>query len=630
MSPEIGSLCLFISLALALVLSVISIYTHNLNVIRLNTVSLFITISIAFFALISAHAFSDFSVLNVYLNSHTSKPLIYKISGAWGNHEGSMLLWLGTMALFTMLFAVYEKGDRTIVRYTICIQGLLLAIFLIYVIYGSNPFERLFPPPKDGLGLNAILQDIGLALHPPVLYLGYVGFSLGFSIAVASLFHRKLTKDWPEIMRPWILLSWIFLTAGISLGSWWAYRELGWGGYWYWDPVENASLIPWLTATGLIHSLLITRHYQVLRNFNILLAIITFSLSLVGTFLVRSGIITSVHTFASDPNRGIFILLMLIAIIGGALLVYAIKGNVPEGNKKINTLQIPRLIIFSNILFILAAVIVLFGTIYPLFLELLSSTLVTVAAPYFNSLICPLAVMLCVICIFGSQTRWNLDSNIFSLKKSAKSIVFSILMMIVICFEFSIVNVLNIFAIIAGLWLISTILESSALVSLKAPVKYYGMFLAHLGFGILVLAIAINTAARNETEVALTINEKAKFSGFEVKLLNLEVLQGQNYFSRAAVLEVIDDSKLVSVLEPEIRYYPVEAQQTVESSVLHRLLYDFYVTMGDQSEDGKIIFRLHYLPVMGWIWFSCMLICFGGIFAFMMQFFIINRRDRNK
>jgi cytochrome c-type biogenesis protein CcmF len=230
MSPEIGSLCLFVSFALALVLCVVSVYTHNLNVIRLNTVFLFITITVAFFALISAHALSDFTVLNVYLNSHTSKPLIYKISGAWGNHEGSMLLWLGTMALFTMLFSVYEKGDRTIVRYTICIQGLLLSIFLVYVIYGSNPFERLFPPPKDGLGLNAILQDIGLALHPPVLYLGYVGFSLGFSIAVASLFHRKLTKDWPEIMRPWILLSWIFLTAGISLGSWWAYRELGWGG----------------------------------------------------------------------------------------------------------------------------------------------------------------------------------------------------------------------------------------------------------------------------------------------------------------------------------------------------------------------------------------------------------------
>lgn len=630
MSPELGIFALFLSLAFSVILAVTSFYSNNLNIIKLISAALLLCLSVAFISLISAHALSDFSVLNVYLNSHTSKPLIYKISGAWGNHEGSMLLWLGSMALFTFLFAVYEKGDRLIIKYSIAIQGLLIAIFLIYVIYASNPFERLFPPPINGLGLNAILQDLGLALHPPILYLGYVGFSLGFSIAVASLFVRDLPKNWADMIRPWIILSWIFLTAGIGLGSWWAYRELGWGGYWYWDPVENASLIPWLTATALMHSLLITRHFQILRNFNILLAIITFSLSLIGTFLVRSGIITSVHTFASDPHRGVFILLILITVIGSALLVYAIKGNVKEGDKKINKMQIPKLIIFSSILFILASVIVLFGTIYPLMLELFAHAQITVAAPYFNSLISPIAVMLCVICIFGSQTKWNLDSKLFSIGKSAKSIIFSGLACVLLCYHFAILEALNIIAIFCSLWLISTILENSSLTSLKVPIKYYGMFLAHLGFGILVLAIAINSAGHKETEIALSMNEKTNFTDFSVKLSGIEISQGQNYFARIANIEILDNSGHLSKLAPEIRYFPIEAQQTVESAILHNILYDFYVTMGEMSENEKIIFRLHYLPVVGWIWFGCILICFGGIFALFMQFIVLGARDRNK
>ncbi len=630
MTPEIGNLLLYLSLALSLVGFVLPFFNFQIKFIRRLSLANFLLIVGAFFCLVYCYIVSDFSVLNVFYNSHTNKPLIYKISGAWGNHEGSMLLWLSSISFFTVLFSLFAKGDEKIISYTLAVQGILTAIFVAFVLFTSNPFVRLFPAPDNGMGLNPVLQDIGLAMHPPMLYLGYVGFSVAFSAAIAALLLGNVDKSWARMIRPWVMLSWTFLTVGIGLGSWWAYRELGWGGYWFWDPVENASLMPWLAATALIHTAIVTDKTGQLRIFSLLLAIVTFSLSLVGTFIVRSGMITSVHSFAQDPRRGIFILGIIVGIVGSALFLYGLKAHIIKSKEKsFHLLSRTIFILVNNLLLIVAVTVVLVGTIYPLVLELLTGEKISVGAPYFNSLIAPIAVIGCMLCVIATDLNWEKSKFVQLAKKHYKAILISFFITLSISLYFKIFSLISVIGIFAGFWLATRMTIS--LIENRPSFKssFYAMYLAHLGFAFLVIAVSINSALIKDFEKPMSFKEEVLVGGFKVKFNGIDYQKGQNYVSRFGIFEVILPNHKQIYLYPETRLFMIEQQQTTEAAIYHHIFYDLYITIGEIDDRERIMVRVFVRPMMGWIWFSCILIFFGGINGLMLQF-IRRNNERDK
>ena len=606
MIADLGNLLLYLALISSLLMLCMPYLKISQSWLKNTSTLVFLLCVSSLGCLIYCYVVSDFTILNVVNNSHTDKPLIYKISGAWGNHEGSMLLWIIAMSFFNCCFLNFSNKLKNITTYTVIVQSALLMFFIGFVIFTSNPFERVFPAPINGNGLNPILQDIGLAMHPPMLYLGYVGFSICYSSAIAALlFKQTIDKEWARLIRPWAMLSWSFLSLGIMLGSWWAYRELGWGGYWFWDPVENSSLLPWLTATALLHSLMVLEKTGNMKHWCVMLSITTFTLSMVGTFIVRSGLITSVHSFALDPERGVFILSFLVITTSIALLLYALRSyNLKAGNEY-NLVSKVVAISLGNILLVTAAFTVLLGTLYPLVLEIFTGKQVSVGPPYFNALFTPLILGLAFICALSFKMKW------LKYSKFDINVIVAIILTLILCYELQINKIAEIGGIFISLWLMFEtmyVIKKSSL----------SMTLAHLGIAIAIFAISINTAKKVELEKPIKLGQTIQFNGYNIRFNNLFIKKQDNYISRVADFSLQKGKSLIKLL-PETRVFPVSKQRTTETAIYHNLFYDIYMAVGEVDPKGIVMARVYYEPMMSWLWLSGFLMFMGGIYSFVVQ-----------
>ncbi|WP_353269690.1 heme lyase CcmF/NrfE family subunit [Wolbachia endosymbiont (group A) of Myopa testacea] len=592
--------------------------------------------------LIYCHITNDFSLENVYYHSHTTKPLIYKICGVWGNKEGSMLLWTLVLTFYLFLMGIFIDNDSKLKKVSLITQGLICFCFLLFTLLESSPFTKMPSVEKDGLGFNPILQDIGLAIHPPILYLGYLGFSIPFSLSIAGLIANTEGNVWAKIVRPWVLISWSLLTLGISLGSWWAYRELGWGGFWFWDPVENVSLMPWLIAVALTHLLLVVRNFNTLRNFAILLTLTTFILSVTGTFLVRSGILTSVHTFADDSRYGLYILALLGVITVSSLVIFVVftrknrtsfQCSTLESRKKFAT-QVTEgrrffsrltMMLMNNLLFITAFFIVFVGTLYPTVLEYLTGELISVGAPYYNSLFNPIALAILVLTMIGQYCLWQGNSLLpifreyrFSFCSAAAILPFIFHMELIIVLSITISIALLIFVLEAYSKRIRLFKSESILLARKVSKSYYAMMAAHAGLAILVLGIAYSVGWQEKKENYLKIGDSITVNKFKVTLRNIELIKEKNFHAVRGTMNIRNllNNKILGEITPEYRFYLAEGQKNVESSIYHNLLSDIYVVIGETDKSkSKIAAKVHYKPGMSIIWLGSFLIAFGSLLA---------------
>ena len=612
MNPALlGTLSLLIALLLSLlqcIFAVIKKVRLNLNVIPIAT--LFFT-SCAFAALLYAHATSDFRLLNVVLNSHSTKPLIYKISGAWGNHEGSMLLFIWMLSVYSALFAI-TTASLTIKKSVLTVQNAILSGFLLFILLTSNPFIVVSPVPSDGNGQNPILQDIGLAIHPPMLYAGYTGFSLVLSLAIAILLAGEIPAGVTQLLKKWIIIPWCFLTIGIALGSWWAYRVLGWGGFWFWDPVENSSLMPWLAATALYHSAVILQKRGNFALWVMFLGILTFSLSLIGFFLVRSGVIASVHSFASDPMRGIFILLLLGLISGSGLLIFAIRAHKLVQPSHFAIASRESAIMLNNLFLITLCMTVFLGTVYPLLLEVISNDVISVGAPYYYRTFIPIALALIASAGIGPFLKWH--KNDASILRKLRipffmTVVIAVGLYAVISYHHSVFFL----GIVLGLWLIiATLMRFYQQSSVKNS-SFYAMMIAHLGLGILVLGIAGSQGWSMESERNMTLHEQIHFARYEIQFNDVSVFPKHNYIARRGVFTVSKKGILVATLTPETRNFSVENSQTTESAIFYDGLSNLYVVIGMQATPNSFAVRLYYRPLVVLIWIGAIMIASGGV-----------------
>ncbi|SMQ73886.1 cytochrome c-type biogenesis protein CcmF [Altererythrobacter xiamenensis] len=569
----------------------------------------------AFAMLLWVFAITDLSVKLVASNSHSMKPLIFKLSGAWGNHEGSMLLWVTVMALAGGLIALVERRlpEKTM-NATLAAQGFVALGFYAFLIFSSNPFERLPVPAAEGLGLNPLLQDIGLAFHPPTLYIGYVGLSVAFSFAVGALLTRQVTPDFARVMRPWVLGAWVFLTLGITAGSYWAYYELGWGGWWFWDPVENASLMPWLAATALLHSASVLAARDALRTWTIMLGVVAFSMSMLGTFLVRSGILTSVHAFAVDPERGTFILVLLGLYIGGALLVFALRaGSVSEG-QRFKALSREGALVFNNVMLSAILGIVLLGTLYPLLTEAFDVR-VSVGPPYFNPAGAIFAIPMLLVMAVGPLLRWRGDS--WDRVKLSVAIVTVLIVTVAVGVTlFADVSVLPLLglAIAAGL-AVASFLPLKGRRLTRVPIATWGMVLAHFGMAVALFGMASESAFTQERLAAVAPGDTVEVAGWQVTLGSVDPVAGPNWTAMEGHLMAQRGDGEPIRLDPQSRNFWAPAQQTTESALATRWDGQLYAVMGGQADDGRWQLRLWWKPFVTLIWYGGMLIALGGVLA---------------
>jgi len=622
--PELGHFALILALAVALVQGSLPFVGAAKGDIRLMALgrsaalTQALLIVLAFLALTQAYVTSDFSVANVVANSHSAKPLLYKISGVWGNHEGSMLLWALILALFGAAVAVFGNNLPDSLRARVLgVQALIGVGFLAFILFTSNPFERLSPAPIDGNGLNPLLQDPGLAFHPPLLYLGYVGFSVTYAFAIAALLEGRVDAAWARWVRPWTLAAWCFLTCGIALGSWWAYYILGWGGFWFWDPVENASLMPWLAGTALLHSAIVVEKRDALKSWTVLLAVLAFSLSLLGTFLVRSGVLTSVHAFAQDPARGIFILGFLLLVTGGGLALYAWQAPKLSGGGLFQPLSREGALILNNLLLCTLAATVLLGTLYPLFLDLLTGNKVSVGPPFFNATFVPIcAPLFAALCVgpFLPWKRAELGPALVRLRAAfAVSVVAAILAAVLVDHRATLAAI----AFGFGVWLIlGSLTEFVGRVRRgrlrTMPRAMIGMTISHAALGFVVLG-AVATAAWN-VELIRTMKpgDTAEFAGFGVTLESVVPAQGANYVAERATLVLTKDGRPYTTLTPERRLFTVQQRQISETSIHTNLLRDLYATLGEGNANQGWTIRLYWNPLAPWIWLGAGLCALGG------------------
>ena len=565
---------------------------------------------ICFFTLTAAFIISDFSLITVYQNSHSLKPLFYKISGTWGNHEGSLLLWVIILTIFSFLFLILNKNHPKNYRlYTLIIQNLLILGFLLFIIFNSNPFSSLIPIPKEGLGLNPILQDPALAIHPPLLYIGFVGSSIYFSAAMASMISNYSGSLFAQSIKSWVLISWIFQTLGILVGSIWAYYELGWGGFWFWDPVENASLLPWFAMTALLHSLLVLEKRNTLYFWTIILCLMTFTLSVTGTFLVRSGILNSVHTFANDPSRGIYILIFLSLMIFAS--IYFLFSKYKPTNDLINSNSKETFVLINNWFMMFYLITVLLGTLYPIFTDAISNNKISVGPPFYNSVIIPVVIVFLFFMAIGPQAKWI--KNKFS---NLRSILLILAGAIII--NFAIVYFLKSYSLISNLILISSLflIMSSIFDFFKKSRLSFPRIISHLSFGFLILFIGLNHNFSVEKDFNLKLGEAKKIDDYEFALLDLKLSQENNYKAVVGKLEVNNSNTMKRrILYPEIRIYDNPQTLTYEASIQTNFLGDHYLTMSniDRSEYYNIKFQ--HKPLMIWIWISVLLLSFGGFLS---------------
>ncbi len=629
MIPELGHFCLVLALCAAGVQAVLPLAgAHRgdrawMGVAEPAALAQFALIAMAFVALTQAYVASDFSVLNVAENSHTLKPLIYKISGVWGNHEGSLLLWVLILSLFGALVALFagDAPDELRAR-TLAVQALIAVGFLLFILLTSNPFARLDPPPLDGRDLNPLLQDPGLALHPPMLYVGYVGFSIVFAFAVAAMIEGKFDAAWARFARPWALLAWAFLTAGIGLGSWWAYYELGWGGFWFWDPVENASFMPWLAGAALIHSIAVVEKREALKTWTVLLAILTFSLSLLGTFLVRSGVLTSVHAFATDPTRGVFILGLLVLAVGGSLALYAWRAPRFAGGGTFAPVSREGALVLNNLFLVTACATVLLGTLYPLLHEAIGGEKISVGPPYFNAAFVPLTVPLVAAMGLGPMLRWrqaDLPGVLSRLKVAGAVTVLGAFIALAVTWREGFWVALG--ALLA-LWLVlGTLTGLAERIDMRRggafgrlgaiPRSVWGMSLAHMGLAVVIAGVTGVTLLSQEDAVVLQPGETADAAGYQVTLKDVTQTEGPNYRSVEAVLSVSKNGGAPVILRPERRLYVVSGQGTTEAGIRSDAFGDLYATVGDLRPEGWTV-RFQRKALAPWLWAGAAFMALGG------------------
>ncbi len=633
MVAEIGQFALILALSLALAQSIVPLIGTHLGDLKLMNfgssaaIGQMLFLIVAFAALVASYVMSDFSVLNVAENSNSAMPMIYKVTATWGNHEGSMLLWVLILALFGGAVAIF--GDNLPVSLkarALAVQGMVGLGFLAFILFTSNPFTRLDPAALDGQDLNPLLQDIGLAIHPPFLYLGYVGFSMAFSFSVAALMEGKVDASWARWVRPWVLAAWCFLTIGITLGSFWAYYELGWGGWWFWDRVENASSMPWLTGTALLHSALVVERRQALVNWTILLGILTFSLSLIGTFLVRSGVLTSVHSFAVDPARGVFILGLIVLTTGGALALYAYRAPSFKQGTPFGPVSRESSLVLNNVLLVSAAATVFIGTFYPLLIEAISSDKISVGPPFYNLTFVPMMIPLLVVMAVGPMLKWKRDAIRNALTKLMRPAIIAGLAAAAIVIATFGVHAIAAICLGLAIWVIAASLAilvhrvrlgqvpfaTSVHLAQITPRSVYGLVIAHAGIGIAVAGMTAMSAWQQEEIRALPVGGQIEVGGYQVMLKSVGPENGPNYVAERAVFDIKSDGQLVTTLFSERRFYQVRRFQTTEAGIHTNLISNVYVAMGEKNNNNEWTVRAYYHPLATWIWFGPMIMALGG------------------
>ncbi|MDE5459745.1 MULTISPECIES: heme lyase CcmF/NrfE family subunit [unclassified Bradyrhizobium] len=636
MIAESGHYALVLALGLALIQSIVPLIGARLrddalmNVARSTALAQLLFVGASFIALVMLHVASDFSVANVYENSHSTKPLLYKITGVWGNHEGSMLLWVSILALFGGLVAAFGNNLPLSLRaHVLAVQAWIASAFYLFILVTSNPFLRIANPPIEGRDLNPVLQDIGLAVHPPMLYLGYVGFSISFSFAIAALLEGRIDAAWARWVRPWTLVAWIFLTLGIAMGSYWAYYELGWGGWWFWDPVENASLMPWLAGTALLHSALVMEKRNALKVWTILLSILTFSLSLLGTFLVRSGVITSVHAFATDPTRGVFILLILCLFIGGSLSLFAGRATSLKQGGLFAPISREGALVLNNLLLTVACAVVLFGTLYPLAMEMLADFKMSVGAPFYNLTFAPLFTLLLLAVPFGPMLAWKRGDLLGVTQRLLAAGVAGLVAAAMVWGWVLGGSALAPLAIGLGVFVIAgavtDIVERTGLVRLPfatalhrargLPRSAWGSAFAHAGLGVALIGIVCETTWNSEYIATMKQSDVAHVAGYEVKLDGLFQRQGPNFHEMIAEFNVSSDGEKLSVMTPSKRSFTTRGSSTTEAALLTRGASQLYISLGDATAEGAIAVRIYHKPLVLLIWWGPVLMAFGGVLS---------------
>ncbi|MDE0765311.1 MAG: heme lyase CcmF/NrfE family subunit [Amylibacter sp.] len=635
MLAEIGHLAVIVAFMVAIIQSVVPMigaakgYSGWMDAAAPAAVVQFLAVLLAFIMLTIAFVTSDFSVKLVASNSHSLKPMLYKVSGVWGNHEGSMLLWILILAFYGALVSIFGKRLPLVLKARVLsVQAMIGVAFLAFLLFTSNPFERLIFPPIDGNDLNPLLQDPGLAFHPPFLYLGYVGLSMTFSFAVAALIQGSVDAAWARWVRPWALLAWITLTIGIALGSWWAYYELGWGGWWFWDPVENASFMPWLIAVALLHSAIVVEKRETLKSWTVLLAILGFSFSLIGTFIVRSGVITSVHAFANDPERGVFILVILVIAIGGALTLYAMRANSFRSNVVFSPVSRESGLILNNLLLVVSTIVVFVGTIWPLLAELVMGRKLSVGAPFFELAFTPFMIILALALPVGAILPWKRAQLSRSGKPLFGAIILSITLgLLVWSLQTGGRMMAPIGLGLAGWVILGTLTDLivrtrmlqlgfiAGLIRLcKLPRADWGKAFAHIGLGLTIFGIAAITAWESEDIRIAKVGERFEVSGYTFQFDDIKKINGKNYTADVGNISVFFDGRLVATLKPEKRFYPVQRMPTTEAGINSTLTRDLYIALGDAQGDGWTI-RTYVKPFAVWIWIGCMVMAMGGILS---------------
>jgi len=614
---HIGYYSLVMGLIASVLIFFLSLKSYKLKTIDqriflISSLQLFFVL-ISFTSLIICFITSDFSNETVFNNSHTNKPIFYKISGTWGNHEGSLLLWLLVLTLFLFLFLINSKNELKRYRIlTVTFQQIIIIGFFIFVLATSNPFNFLFPIPIEGLGLNPILQDPALAIHPPILYVGYVGSSLIFSATLAAVIENYISKDWAKNIKIWILISWIFLTIGIMVGSIWAYYELGWGGFWFWDPVENVSLMPWFCLTALLHCVLVLEKRELLKSWTIILSIATFTLSMCGTFLVRSGILNSVHTFANDPSRGIFILCFLFFLITVSLIIFFIFNKEKQKDYiKINFLSKEVSIIVNNWFLMYFLSVVLIGTLYPIFLEVLTDHKISVGPPFYNKLIIPFLIFFLLFMSVGPNLKWIKEKNITNKFQLITLFFISLIISFLIFIKIGKTNLINTFLIAASLYLFIVTIKDF----FSKELHNFSKKISHFGFSLLILSILINGVFSSEAIFNLKVGEKFTFKNEKIFLKSLVKKEKENYQSVIAYFTIEDDKKNISLFKPELRIYDQPLVVTSEADIKTTLFKDEFLVMNKIKGNEYFNVRYQVKPFMIWIWISTMLLAVGGILS---------------
>jgi cytochrome c-type biogenesis protein CcmF len=633
MVAEIGHFALVLALMVALVQGVVPFLgaararANWMGVASPAAVAQLVLVGGAFAALVAVYVTSDFTVANVARNSHSAKPLLYKVTGVWGNHEGSMVLWILILALFGSAVALFGNNlPATLKARVLSVQAWIAAGFLAFSLFTSNPFERIFPAPADGGDLNPLLQDPGLAFHPPMLYLGYVGFSMAFSFAIAALIEGKVDAAWARWVRPWTLLAWCALTAGIALGSWWAYYELGWGGWWFWDPVENASFMPWLLGTALLHSAIVVEKRDSLKAWTILLAILTFSLSLIGTFIVRSGLLTSVHAFATDPTRGLFILVLLAIAIGGSLVLFAWRAPALKSGGLFQPVSREGGLVINNLLLAVACGTVFIGTLSPLFLEAFGHK-ISVGVPYYNVTFVPIMAPLVFLMAIGPFLSWKRADLAGVLARLKFVAILSFAAGLAAYYFSSGGPVLAAIGLALAAWLFfGALFEWADRVKLfragsaetwrrmkGLPRAAYGMTLAHAGLAVALAGMTGSAFWKQEAVQLLRPGESLALSGYEFRLDKVEEVQGPNYVAERAYFTVSRNNAEVVRLEPEKRLYPVQNMPTTEAAIHSGPFGDLYAVIGDADGTGAYTARIYIEPLVPWLWLGATLMVLGGL-----------------